>query len=137
MRTQLGVSLIEALATLTLVLVGLTGAARLQIGLLAAGAEAKARDEATALALDTLAAFHAVTSHAAYRQVIVPGSRRQNGRLHTYQLTWTVEHHPDPDYKRVDLQVDWPADAPAHRVYLQTLIPGHDPARFAHLQLTP
>jgi type IV pilus assembly protein PilV len=137
MARQRGFSLIEALVTLVVVLVGLTGAARLQAGLLAASAQAKAQDEATALALDKLSEFQSVRDYAAYRDAIVPGSARHTGLLHTYQLEWTVAHNPAPDFKQVDILVRWPADDPDHSLRIQTLIPGHDPARFAHLQLAP
>lgn len=137
MRGQRGFSLIEALIALVLVLVGLTGAARLQAGLLAASAQAKAKDEATALALDKLSEFQAIADYAAYRDAIVPGSIRRAGLLHEYRLEWAVEHNPAPDYKRVGVLVTWPADDPAHSLRIQTLIPGHEPARFAHLQLAP
>jgi prepilin-type N-terminal cleavage/methylation domain-containing protein len=137
MDRQRGFTLVEALVTLVLVLVGLTGAARLQAGLLAASAQAKAKDEAIALALDKLSEFQAISDYAGYRDAIVPGTARRAGLLHTYQLDWAVEHNPSPDYKRVDVLVHWPADAPAHTIRIQTLIPGHEPARFAHLQLAP
>lgn len=137
MRSQRGFTLIEALVTLVLVLVGLLGAARLQAGLLAASAQAKAKDEATALALEKLSEFHAIADYAGYRDRIVPGTLQRSGLLHTYALTWTVDHNPAPDYKRVDVTVQWPADAPAHTLRIQTLIPGHEPGRFAHLHLVP
>ena len=137
MRSQRGFTLIEALVTLVLVLVGLLGAARLQAGLLAASAQAKAKDEATALALEKLSEFHAIADYAGYRDRIVPGALQRSGLLHTYALTWTVDHNPAPDYKRVDVTVQWPADAPAHTLRIQTLIPGHEPGRFAHLYLVP
>ncbi|MFP5506711.1 MAG: prepilin-type N-terminal cleavage/methylation domain-containing protein [Gammaproteobacteria bacterium] len=137
MHRQRGITLIEALVTLVLVLVGLLGAARLQAELLAASAQAKAKDEATALALDKLAEFHAIADYAGYRDRIVPGTVQLSGLLHTYALTWTVEHNPAPDYKRVDVTIQWPADTPAHTLRIQTLIPGHEPGRFAHLHLAP
>ncbi len=55
MRAARGFALIEALITLAVILVGLTGALRLQAGLLSASAAAKARDEAQALATARLA----------------------------------------------------------------------------------
>lgn len=137
MRSQRGFTLIEALIALVLVLVGLTGAARLQGGLLAASAEAKASDEATAFALDKLSEFQAISDYAGYRDTLQSGTGLRSGLLHDYRLAWTVEHHPAPDYKRIDILVQWPAADPAHTVRIQTLIPGHDPARFAHLQLAP
>lgn len=137
MRGQHGLTLIEALIALVVVLVGLAGAARLQIGLLAASAQAKARDEAAALAMNKLSEFQSLTSYAAYRDLVVPGSARHTGLLHTYQLAWVVERNPAPDFKQIEVSVAWPADAPAHSLRIQTLIPGHEPARFAHLHLDP
>lgn len=125
----------EALITLLLVLLGLTGAARLQVSLLAASADAKARDEATAFALIKIAEFQAITRYTDYRERIVPGNLRRQGLLHDYRIDWTVAYSTDPDYKRVDVQVRWPAADPTHSVQLQTVIPGLEPARFAGQQL--
>lgn len=137
MRTQRGLTLVEALITLVVVLVGLTGAARLQIELLTASAQAKARDEAAALAMEKLSEFQSIFDYAGYRERIVPGSARHTGLLHTYDMEWAVEHHTAPDFKLIAVSVAWPADAPADRLRIQTLIPGHEPARFAHLHLDP
>lgn len=125
----------EALITLLLVLLGLTGAARLQVSLLAASADAKARDEATAFAQEKIAEFKAITRYTDYRERIIPGNLRRQGLLHDYRIDWTVAYSADPDYKRVDVQVRWPATDPAHSVQLQTVIPGLEPARFAGQQL--
>lgn len=133
--TQRGFTLMEAMITLLIVLLGLTGAAHLQVTLLTASAEAKARDEAVALAQAQFADFQALARYADYRDRIVPGSVQRLGLLHRYRLQWDVRHHPAPDYKRVDLRVDWPADAPTQHIEIQTLLPGLDPARFARQQL--
>lgn len=132
-----GFSLIEALVALLLVLLGLTGAARLQASLLVASAEAKARDEATAFALDRLGNFQAITRYADYRDAIIPGSHERQGLLHNYRIEWNVADSSEPDYKRVDIQVHWPADNPSHSIEIQTLIPGLEPARLARQQLQP
>ena len=132
-----GFSLIEALITMLVVLLGLTGAAHLQASLLAASAAAKARDEATAFAQDKVAEFQAITRYTDYREHIVPGSRRRQGLLHDYRIDWEVDYSADPDYKRVDVLVRWPADEPAHSIRIQTVIPGLEPARFARQQLPP
>ena len=130
-----GFSLIEALLALLLVTLGLTGTARLQVGLLAASANAKASDEAAAFALDQLAEFQSRATYAAYRDGIVDGDAVRQGLLHHYHLDWRVEHHPDPDYKRVTIQVRWPADEPAQSIRIETLIPGLEVGRFAGQQL--
>lgn len=132
-----GFTLMEALITLLLVLLGLTGAVRLHAGLLAAGADAKAHDEAAALAQTQIAEFQALARYLDYRDRIVPGNARRQGLLHRYRIEWDVVHHPDPDYKRVDLRVLWPAEDPAQRIEIQTLLPGLEPARFARQQLQP
>lgn len=132
-----GFSLIEALIALLVVLLGLTGAARLQASLLVASAEAKASDEATAFALDQLSVFQTITRYADYRDSIIPGSRERQGLLHNYRIEWNVADNADPDYKRVDVLVHWPADNPSHSIQIQTLIPGLEPARFARQQLQP
>lgn len=132
-----GFSLIEALVALLLVLLGLTGAARLQTSLIIASAEAKARDEATAFALDQLSVFQAITRYAEYRDMIISGSRERQGLLHAYRIEWNVADNVDPDYKRVDVVVHWPAGNPTHSLQIQTLIPGLEPARFARQQLQP
>jgi type II secretory pathway pseudopilin PulG len=130
-----GFSLIEALIALLVVMLGLTGAARLQVALLAASANAKASDEATAFALDKLAEFQAVATYPAYRDGITAGDAVREGLLHAYRLDWQVEHHADPDYKRVDIRVDWPAGEPSHSIQIQSLIPGLEIGRFARQQL--
>ncbi|MFA7387772.1 MAG: prepilin-type N-terminal cleavage/methylation domain-containing protein [Thiohalobacteraceae bacterium] len=136
MRPQArGFSLIEALLALLLVTLGLTGTARLQVGLLAASANAKASDEAAAFALDQLAEFQNSVTYAAYRDGIVAGDALRQGLLHQYRLDWQVEHHLDPDYKRVAIQVRWPADEPAQSIRIETLIPGLEVGRFAGQQL--
>lgn len=135
MRNTRGFTLIEALVALLLVLLGLTGAARLQASLLAASAEAKARDEATALALDQLAAFQTLITYSDYRDAIAPGSAQRPGLLHTYAIDWDVRHNSEPDYKQVDIRIRWPADDPIYTLQLQSLIPGLDLPRFAGQQL--
>lgn len=132
-----GFSLMEALITLLLVLLGLTGAARLQASLMAVSAEAKARDEAAAFAEDMLAELAAVASYTDYRERVIPGSLRRQGLLHDYRIEWQVAHSADPDYKRVDIQLRWPAADPIHSLQLQTVVPGLEPARFAAQQLPP
>lgn len=136
-RREHGFTLMEALITLLLVLLGLTGAARLQADLLAASAEAKARDEAGALAQGRIGQFQSATRYLDYRELITPGSAERQGLLHRYRIEWNVEHCPNPDYKRVDIQVRWPADNPTHSLQIQSLIPGLEPARFARQQLQP
>ncbi len=84
---------------LLLVLLGLTGTARLQASLLAASAEAKARDEATALALEQLASFQSLATYTGYDNTLVSGNTERQGLLHTYRLDWSVSHTPEPDYK--------------------------------------
>lgn len=137
MRRQRGFNLIEVLIALLLVLLGLTGAARLQATLLAASAEAKARDEATALALQQLASFQGLASYADYSAGLTTGSTQQQGLLHTYSLEWDVTHSTAPDYKTVTLIVRWPADEPTHNVSIQGLISGIEVGRFARQQLQP
>ncbi|MBI5462890.1 MAG: prepilin-type N-terminal cleavage/methylation domain-containing protein [Gammaproteobacteria bacterium] len=137
MRKAHGFTLIEALVTLVLVLLGLTGAARLQASLLAASAEAKARDEATAMALDQLAAFQTLFTYTDYRDAITPGSTQQQGLLYTYAIDWDVHHTLAPDYKYVDITVSWPADNPVQTLQIQSLVPGLDLPRFARQQLPP
>lgn len=137
MRNTRGFTLIEALVTLLLVLLGLTGAARLQASLLTASAEAKARDEATALALEQLAAFQTLIGYADYRNAITPGGTQRQGLLHTYAIDWDVHHNPEPDYKQVNIRVRWPADEPLHTLEIQSLVPGLDLPRFAAQQLQP
>ena len=132
---QSGFSLIEALVALLLVLIGLTGAARLQAGLMAASAQAKASDEATAFALDKLAEFQGIVRYPAYQDELVSGALSRQGLLHRYSIRWQVEHSPDPDYKQVAIQVSWPATNPAQSIEIQTLIPGLEPGRFARQQL--
>lgn len=136
-RRQCGFTLMEALITLLLVLLGLTGAMRLHVGLLAASAEAKARDEAAALAQTQIAEFQVLTRYADYRDLITPGSAQRQGLLHRYRIEWDVEHRAEPDYKRVNVRVLWPAEAPVQRIEIQTLLPGLEPARFALQQLRP
>lgn len=135
MRRMHGFTLIEALVALLLVLLGLTGAARLQASLLAASAEAKSRDEATALALEQLAAFQTLVDYVDYRDAIAPGGTQRQGLLHTYAIDWDVRHNPEPDYKQVNIRVRWPADAPVNTLEVQSLIPGLDLPRFAAQQL--
>lgn len=137
MSRQHGFSLIEALVALLLVTVGLTGAARLQASLMAASAQAKASDEATAFALDKLAEFQGIARYPVYRDELLPGSGQRQGLLHRYSIEWSIEHSPDPDYKRVDLQVRWPAENPVQSIEIQTLIAGLEPGRFARQQLQP
>jgi len=132
-----GYTLIEVLVALLLVLLGLTGTARLQASLLAASAEAKARDEATALALEQLAGFQGLATYVSYDNTLVSGSIERQGLLHTYRLDWAVSHTPEPDYKLVEFVVRWPADAPVYTLQIQTLIPGLDLPRFARQQLQP
>lgn len=132
-----GFTLMEALITLLLVLLGLTGAVRLHAGLLAAGADAKAHDEAAAFAQSQIAEFQSLARYADYRDLLIPGSVQRQGLLHHYRIEWDVEHHPEPDFKRVDLRVLWPADNPIQRIEVQTLFPGLEPARFARQQLVP
>lgn len=131
-----GFSLIEALIALLVVMIGLTGAARLQVALLAASANAKASDEATAFALDKLGEFQAVATYPAY-QDITAGDVVRHGMLHAYRLAWQVEHNSDPDYKLIDVRVDWPAGDPDHSVLIQSVIPGLEIGRFAGQQLRP
>ena len=130
-----GFSLIEALLALLLVMLGLTGTARLQVGLLVASANAKASDEAAAFALDQLAGFQSSATYAAYRDGIVDGDAVRQGLLHRYRLDWRVEHHLDPDYKCVEIRVRWPADEPVQSIRIETLIPGLEVGRFAAQQL--
>jgi type II secretory pathway pseudopilin PulG len=132
-----GFTLMEALITLLLVLLGLTGALRLHAGLLAASADAKAHDEAAAFAQTQIAEFRTFVRYVDYRDLLVPGSLQRQGMLHHYHIEWDVEHHPNPDYKRVDLRVLWPAESPAQRIEIQTLLPGLEPGRFARQQLHP
>ena len=134
-REARGFSLIEALLALLLVMLGLTGTARLQVGLLFASANAKASDEAAAFALDQLAVFQSSATYAAYRDGIVDGDAVRQGLLHQYSLDWQVEHHLDPDYKHVEIRVRWPADEPVQSIRIETLIPGLEVGRFAGQQL--
>lgn len=136
-RRLRGFTLMEALITLLLVLLGLTGALRLHAGLLAASADAKAHDEAAAFAQTQIAEFQAFVRYMDYRDLLVPGSVQRQGLLHHYRIEWNVEHHPEPDFKRVDLRVLWPAENPMQRIEVQTLFPGLEPARFARQQLRP
>jgi prepilin-type N-terminal cleavage/methylation domain-containing protein len=128
-----GFSLIEALVALLVVLLGLTGAARLQASLIAASAQAKASDEATAFALDKLAEFQSIARYPIYQDELVSGTLSRQGLLHRYSISWQVEHSPDPDYKQVAIQVSWPAQS----IEIQTLIPGLEPGRVARQQLQP
>ena len=132
-----GFSLIEALVSLLLVLVGLTGAARLQATLMAASAHAKASDEASAFALDKLAEFQSIARYPDYQDELVPGTLNRQGLLHRYHIEWQIEHSPDPDYKQVAIQVSWSATNPDQSIEIQTLIPGLEPGRFARQQLQP
>lgn len=132
-----GFSLIEALVSLLLVLVGLTGAARLQASLMAASAHAKASDEATAFALDKLAEFQGIARYPVYQDELLPGATNRQGLLHQYSIEWRAEHSPDPDYKQVAIQVSWSATNPEQSIEIQTLIPGLEPGRFARQQLQP
>ena len=137
MVKQRGYTLIEALVALLLVLLGLTGAARLQASLLAASAEAKARDEASAMALEQLASFQTLATYTDYSDTLTAGSAERQGLLHAYSMEWTVSHNPEPDYKMIDIVVRWPAGDPVHSLQIQTLIPGLDIPRFAYQQLQP
>lgn len=136
-RTNRGFSLIEALVSLLLVLVGLTGAARLQATLMAASAHAKASDEATAIALDKLAEFQGIARYPVYLDELVAGTTNRQGLLNRYHIEWRVEHSPEPDYKQVTIQVSWSAINPEQSIEIQTLIPGLEPGRFARQQLQP
>src|SRR5690606_34406960 len=90
MRTARGFALIEVLITLAVILVGLTGALRLQAGLLSASAAAKARDEAQALATARLARLRDQFSEADYHDGLVPGREEIPGQLHRYRLEWRI-----------------------------------------------
>lgn len=136
-RIQRGFTLMEALITLLLVLLGLTGAARLHANLLASSAEAKACDEAAAFAQMRIAELQTLTRYRDYRERLVPGSTQHQGLLHRYRVEWDIHHSPDPDYKRVDVRALWPADAPTRHIEIQALLPGLEPARFARQQLRP
>ena len=137
MFRQRGYTLIEALVALLLVLLGLTGAARLQAYLLATSAEAKARDEASALALEQLASFQTLATYTDYSNILSSGSAERQGLLHTYYMDWAVSHNPEPDYKVIEIIVHWPAGDPVQSLQIQTLIPGLDIPRFARQQLQP
>ncbi|HSH42748.1 MAG TPA: prepilin-type N-terminal cleavage/methylation domain-containing protein [Arenicellales bacterium] len=136
-RTIHGFALIEALITLAVILVGLTGALRLQAGLLSASATAKARDEALTLATARLTRLGDQLTEAEYRDLLVPGHEEIPGQLHHYRLEWRVTAHGAPAYKRLTLDVRWPAADPANAITLQTLVPRPDLRRFARQQLRP
>jgi len=137
LRTRRGFALIEALITLAVILVGLTGALRLQAGLLSASAAAKARDEAQALATARLARLRDQLTEADYRDGLVPGGEEIPGQLHRYRLEWRIAVHGAPDCKHITLDVRWPAADPVDSVTLQTLVPRPDLQRFARQQLQP
>lgn len=137
MRTARGFALIEVLITLAVILVGLTGALRLQAGLLSASAAAKARDEAQALATARLAQLRDQFSEADYHDGLVPGREEIPGQLHRYRLEWRITAHSTPDCRHITLDVRWPATDPADSLTLQTLVPRPDLQRFARQQLQP
>ena len=137
MRTMRGFALIEALITLAVILVGLTGALRLQADLLSASAAAKARDEALTLATARLTWLRDQLTEAEYRDILVPGREEIPGQLHRYRLEWRITAHGAPAYKHLTLDVRWPAADPANAITLQTLVPRTDLHRFARQQLLP
>ncbi len=136
-RRGRGFYLIEALIALAVVLIGMTGALRLQVGLLAASAEAKAGDEAVALALSQLSRVRSVLAYSEYQALVAPGRQEVQGQLHRYLIEWTLSPNPNPDYKLIRIQVRWPAADPVRQIDLPTLVPGINVPRFARQQLQP
>lgn len=137
MRLVRGFALLEALITLAVVLVGLTGALQLQAGLLSASAGAKALDEAEALAMARLARLRDQLFEADYRDSLVPGNAEIPGQLHRYRVEWRVTTHGAPDYRLITVDVRWPAARSANSITIQTLVPRTDLSRFARQQLRP
>lgn len=133
-RAQTGFALIEALIALAVTLVGLSGALRLQAELVVASADAKASDEAVALAQVKLTELSDIQNETSYL-ALSSGNSRQAGQLHDYLVVWSLTQGSNPPQKQIAIEVRWPAANPTRRIGLQTLIPNLELSRLAAQQL--
>lgn len=131
-----GAALLETLIALVLVMVALVGALRLQLSLLGTSAAVKAQDEAATLAQAKISELTAYYTYNGYLR-LASGQSQVNGQLHRYRLSWQVNERAVPLYKRLRVQVQWPATEPLHSVQLETFCAARVRPRFTRFQLQP
>jgi Tfp pilus assembly protein PilV len=125
---QAGCSLTEALVTLAILSFGVGGVASLQLDLLRATGEGKARAEALALAEARIEALRTITRPEAYdetsgAELDLAGS---NGR---FDLHWAIDPSLAGTRYGVSVSARWKDARGVNReVRLDTLLPATDPA---------
>ena len=128
LRRQCGCTLTEALVTLAILSFGVTGIVQLQLDLLRATGQGKARTEALALALGQLEQLRAITRPEPYdtgsdHELDLVGS---NGR---FDLHWNIGTTSGAATYEVRTSVQWlDARGEKREVRLDTLLPATDPA---------
>jgi type II secretory pathway pseudopilin PulG len=127
-RRQTGCTLTEALITLAILSFGVTGVTRLQMDLLRATGQGKARTEALALAQARIEQLRTVTRPDPYATTSgsAPDLAGSNVR---FELRWEINTVPGGTHYEVQVSAHW-VDARGHDrdVRLDTLLPATDPA---------
>jgi Tfp pilus assembly protein PilV len=123
-----GCTLTEALITLAILSFGVTGVVQLQLDLLRATGQGKARTEALALAQARMERLRTITHPDPYATTSgsAPGLAGSNGH---FELRWEINTVPGGTHYEVQVSTHW-VDARGNDrdVRLDTLLPATDPA---------
>jgi Tfp pilus assembly protein PilV len=125
---QFGCTLTEALITLAILSFGVAGVARLQLDLLRATGQGKARTEALALAEARIEQLRTITRPDPYGTT--SGSELNlAGSNSRFDLQWTIDRSPSGAHYDVRVSTHWrDARGLNQEVRLDTLLPATDPA---------
>ncbi len=130
---QRGITLVEVLITIVVVVIGVLALAKLEKTLWYHGQLLEQQHQALALAqqkIEELRQFETLkteTGKLAY-QDIVSGSSNVSKSNTSYAVAWNVSEYVDPDYKSINVTVTWSDSSSAsHNVNLVSRISKTDP----------
>lgn len=142
-RYQAGFSLVEIMASLFILSVGLLGLAKFQGNIWYYVSIARQQAEAAIIGeqkLENLRSFEVINNTSGYTSYnsIATGSATTSGLDANYALAWTVTAATNPTYKTVDLTVSWTdRRSLTQSIALSTIIAGVDPQQSGMAMMNP
>lgn len=137
MRSLQGQTLVESLATIVIVAIGVIALIRFQNYLSYDNSVSLQRADALTIArstIETLRDYQVLNTTAGYTAYsgISSGSSSVSGTSATYNVSWTVTTQTNPDYKTIDVSVSWTdRRGTSQSVRLISHIAGIEPANSA------
>lgn len=134
---QHGQTLIETLATILFIAIGIIALIRFQHYLTYANSRDQQRADAAALAekqIESLRDYQVINNTTGYNSYnsIASGTSNFTGQNTAFAITWTVTPYTNPTYKVIDVQVNWnDIRGTAQSVRLITEVASIDPSAAA------